>query len=60
LNGNVVAKIMSTKLSLRKPPSNTTILMYCVTIDYYRRAALFYHTGYHKAVNKAFEEKVKL
>jgi len=34
--------------------------MYCVTIHCYRRAALFYHTGYHKAIYKALEEKVKL
>jgi len=56
----VVTKIMGTKFSLRKPPSNTTILMYCVTIDFYRRAALFYHTGHHKAIYKTLEEKIKL
>jgi hypothetical protein len=56
----VVTKIMDTKLALRKPPSNITILMYCGTIDCYRRAELFYNTGHHKAMYKALEEKVKL
>jgi len=51
---------MGTKLSFRKPPSNATILMYCVTIDCYKRATIFYHTGHHKAIYEALEEKVKL
>lgn len=60
MNGNGVTKLMGTKLSFRKPPSNATILMYCVTIDCYKRATIFYHTGHHKAIYEALEEKVKL